>query len=33
LKWSDRRAVRVEVRPSMVHPSVLSVVAANEKLS
>lgn len=31
LKWSDKRAVRVDVKPSMFHPSVFIVVAANEK--
>ena len=31
LKWSDKRAVSVDVRPSIVHPSVFNVLAANEK--
>lgn len=33
LKWSDKRAVSVDVTPSMYHPSVFIVVAASEKLS
>jgi len=33
LKWSESRAVSVDVIPSMFHPSILRVEADKEKLS